>query len=114
MLTLITATMLSMAAMKADPQENARKAFSNCLVELHNSGIDAKQSPGDFNKASETSCMEQRKAYHDIIIKNERSFGSSAKDAEEYASGEVQSILDGVVASYNENLQVSSKMQTEK
>jgi len=114
MLTLVAATMLSMAAMKADPMDNARKAFNNCMIETHNKGVTDKLSPSSFTKAADEACMPERTAYRDVLIKSERSYGSSQKDAEKFASEEVQMIVDSVVSSFNENVESGSKLTPEK
>jgi hypothetical protein len=114
MLTLVAATMLSMAAMKADPLDNARKAFNNCMIETHNVAVGEKSSPSAFVKTTETACTAERTAYHDILVKAERGYGSSLKDAEKFANEEVQMIVDSVVSSFNENVESGAKLTPEK
>jgi len=114
MLTLVAATMLSMAAMKADPMDDARKAFNNCMIETHNKGVAEKMSPSSFTKAADEACIPERTVYRDILIKSERSYGSSQKDAEKFASEEVQMIVDSVVSSFNENVESGAKLTPEK
>ena len=106
--------MLSMAAMKADPMDDARKAFNNCMIETHNKGVAEKMSPSSFTKAADEACIPERTVYRDILIKSERSYGSSQKDAEKFASEEVQMIVDSVVSSFNENVESGAKLTPEK
>lgn len=106
--------MLSMAAQKADPLDNARKAFNNCMVEVHNKAVDDKASPSDFLKTAEAACPTERSTYRDIMIKAERGYGSSVKDAEQFASEEIQMMLDGIVSSFNENAATGAKLSREK
>jgi hypothetical protein len=98
----------------ADAQNTARKAFNNCMVEVHNKAIDAKDSVSSFNKAAQEACPTERVAYHDIVAKSERGFGSSAKDADQYANEEVQSIVDSVTSAYSQNSEISAKLVAEK
>ena len=105
---------MAMLAAKADPQDMARKAFNNCLVGEHNKAVEAKSSPSAFNKAIQDACPAERSAYHDIIAKNERGFGSSAKEADEYANGETQSVVDSVTSAYGSNLESGAKLVEEK
>ena len=114
MLTLVAAMMLSMAAQKADPLDNARKAFNNCMIETHNKGIDEKASPSSFVKTTETACTAERTAYHGMMVKAERSYGSSQKDAEQFANEEVQMLIDSVVTAFNENVERNAKLTPEK
>lgn len=114
MLTLVAATMLSMAAMKGDPLDDARKAFNNCMIETHNTAVGEKVSPSAFIKTSESACMAERTAYHGILVKSERSYGSSQKDAEQFANEEVQGLVDSVVSAFNENVDSGAKLSPEK
>jgi hypothetical protein len=114
MLTLVAATMLSMAAMKTDPIDTARKAFNNCMIETHNTAVTEKVSPSAFLKTAETACTAERTSYHDMMVKAERGYGSSAKDAEQFASEEVQMMIDGIVSSFNENVETGAKLTAEK
>lgn len=114
MLTLVAAMMLSMAAQKADPLDNARKAFNNCMIETHNKGVDDKSSPSAFIKITETACTTERTTYHSMMVKAERSYGSSQKDAEQFANEEVQMLIDSVVTAFNENVESGAKLTAEK
>lgn len=114
MITLVTATMLSMAALKADPLDTARKAYNNCMIEVHNTAVGEKASPSAFIKTAETACPTERAAYHEIMVKSERSYGSNAKDAEQFASEEVQGLVDSVVSAFNENVESGAKLTAEK
>lgn len=104
MLTLVAATMLSMAAAKADPLDAPRKAYNNCLIELHNKSVKDKVAQADFPATVDAACTAQRDAFKAAVVKSERSYGSNAKDAEEYASDEVKQIEDWITDAYKDNL----------
>ena len=114
MISLVAATLLSMAAMKGDAVDDARKAFNNCMIETHNTAIDGKASPSDFIKTSDTACPTERAAYKEILVKSERSYGSSMADAEKFAAEEIQMIVDSIVTSFNENVESGAKLTPEK
>lgn len=114
MMSMAFAMMLTMAAAKADPQDDARKAFNNCLFEEHNSAVSAKKSASSFNEDIQKACAEKRKTYFDIIVKNERGYGSSQKDAEEYANEEIQAVVDSVTSAYGQNLESGATLIPEK
>ena len=114
MISLVAATLLSMAAMKGDAMDNARKAFNNCMIETHNTAVGEKASPSDFIKTSDAACPTERAAYKEILVKSERSYGASAADAEKFAAEEIQMIVDSVVASFNENIENGAKLTPEK
>ena len=114
MISLVAATLLSMAAMKGDAMDNARKAFNNCMIETHNTAVGEKATPSDFIKTSDVACPTERAAYKEILVKSERSYGASAADADKFASEEIQMIVDSVVASFNENVENGAKLTPEK
>jgi hypothetical protein len=111
--TLIMAMALSMAPAK-DPVDTARKAFNNCLIEIHNKSVGEKMSVGDFRKAIEGGCAAEKTAYHDLIVKAELGYKSKPADAEQFASEEVQSVLDYVTSAFGENVDNGAKMSPEK
>lgn len=103
-----------MAAQKADPVDNARKTFNNCMIETHNKAVEEKSSPSDFVKTAEAACTTERTSYRDVLVRSERSYGSSQKDAEKFANEEVQMIVDSVVSAFNENAEGGAKLTAEK
>jgi hypothetical protein len=114
MMTLVAATMLAMAAQKADPLNMARKAYNNCMIETHNKGVSDKASPSDFLKTAEAACPTERSTYHGMLVRAERGYGSSQKDAEQFANEEVQMMVDGIVSAFNENADSGAKLSPEK
>jgi hypothetical protein len=104
---------LNMATM-GDAQDNARKALNNCYVEEHNKAVSEKKSSAEFNEQIAAACPEQRKAYHDLIVKLELSYKSKPADAEQYANDEVQSVIDSITAAFGENVTSGAKLQPEK
>ena len=114
MITIIATAMLSMAAMKGDPMDNARKAFNNCMIEVHNVAVAEKAAPSAFIQTSDAACPTERAAYKAIVVKSERSYGSSLAEAEKFAAEEIQMLVDSVVTSFNENIESGAKLTPEK
>ena len=114
MITIIATALLSMATMKGDAMDTARKAFNNCMIETHNTAVSEKASPSSFIQTSDAACPTQRAAYKEILVKSERSYGSSQTEAEKFAAEEIQMIVDSIVASLNENVENGSKLTPEK
>ena len=112
-LNMAAMNMANMANM-ADVQDNARKAFNNCLVEEHNSAVEAKKSGAEFNEQIAAACVDTRKTYHDLIVKAERGFGSKPAEAEEYAKEEIQAVVDSITAAFGENVSSGARLQAEK
>lgn len=112
-MTVAMAMALNMAAM-GDKQDDARKAFNNCLVEEHNSAVEAKKSGAAFNEQIAAACTETRKAYFDLIVKAERGYGSKQADAEQYANEEIQAVIDSITAAFGENVGNNARLQPEK
>jgi hypothetical protein len=115
---MITSIMVAMAmhvaAMKADPQDDARKAFNNCLVEEHNSAVGAKKSGSAFNEQLAGACAEKRKVYFDIIVRAEKGFGSKQAEAEQFANEEVQAVIDSITSAFSQNASSGALLQPEK
>jgi len=114
MITIIATALLSMAAMKGDALDNARKAYNNCMIEVHNVAVTEKASPSAFIQTSDAACPTERAAYKAILVKSERSYGSSQAEAEKFAAEEIQMLIDSVVTSFNENVENGAKLTLEK
>jgi len=114
MITIIATALLSMAAMKGDALDNARKAYNNCMIEVHNVAVTEKASPSAFIQTSDAACPTERAAYKAILVKSERSNGSSQAEAEKFAAEEIQMLIDSVVTSFNENVENGAKLTPEK
>ncbi|MFN5631649.1 MAG: hypothetical protein ACK473_06510 [Sphingomonadales bacterium] len=112
--TLALAMALNMAAAKGDPMDDARKSLNNCLVKEHNSAVQAKKGPSEFNDAIQAACQTERKAYFDILVKSERGYGSKQADAEKYANEEIQMMVDGVTSAFGENRDNGGQLAEEK
>jgi hypothetical protein len=114
MMSMVLAMALSMAPAKADPVDNARKGFNNCLIEIHNKAVDDKQSPSGFKESLGAACTAEKTAYRDLIIKAERGYGSKQSEAEKFADEEVQTIVDYVISAFSENVESRARMSPEK
>ena len=64
MITIIATALLSMAAMKGDAMDNARKAYNNCMIEVHNVAVTEKASPSAFIQTSDAACPTERAPTH--------------------------------------------------
>jgi hypothetical protein len=111
---LAMAMALNMAAMKGDPQDNARKALNNCLVKEHNDAVEAKKSASDFNDQVAAACTETRKTYFDLVVRAELGFKSKQADAEQYAKEEIQAVVDSITTAFGDNVSTGAKLQPEK
>jgi hypothetical protein len=103
MLATGAAILLSMAAISADSIDNSRKAFSNCLRNLHNTSVTEKDSLSSFREKVKTACEAERSAYNAAVVRSERGFGSSAKEAEAYAAEEVAMIVEVIISAFGDN-----------
>lgn len=99
MFSMMVAMMLMAAK---DPLEAPRKAYSNCLIELHNEAIKSKKTVEEFKAIAEAGCETEKKAFHDAVFQGERKY-SNANDAEEYAAGEVSGQVDWIVETFEGN-----------
>jgi hypothetical protein len=111
---LVMAMALNMAAMKGDPQDDARKAFNNCLVKEHNEAVEAKKSGSEFNEQVAAACVDTRKTYFDLIVRAELGFKSKKDDAEQFANEEIQAVIDSITSQFGDNVSTGAKLQPEK
>lgn len=95
---------VSAFVMVQDNLEDARISYNNCLIEGHNDAMKASSNLKQFEVKSKQICTDERKAYYDIIFKDEKQFGASTKEAEEYAESETDNIREYIVSSYAVNL----------
>jgi hypothetical protein len=108
------AILLSMATTAADPVETSRKTYSNCLREFHNTSVKDKIGVSDFREKIAAACIDERSTYNTVVVRSERGFGSSLKDAEAYASEEIQAIVDVIVTAFSDNVGEGSTLPPEK
>lgn len=104
----------SAAAPFTGSQEDARIAYSNCLVDGHNEAIDAKKTARQFENDAKELCLTERKNYHDIIYKEEKEFGSSSEEAKEFADEECDNTMNSIISSYAGNLESNAKLVKSK
>lgn len=114
MLSYGVAIVLAMVVAKADPIDDARKAFNNCMLTMHNEKVREKVSVDDFGKAADAGCATEKQSYHAIVVKSEKSFGSSAKEASDYADEEVQAVIATVKSAFADNLEKGGILSLEK
>lgn len=105
---------LAMAAMVAEPAEDARIAYSNCIIDVVNEHLERKDGKSAFEKAAAGACSNERAAFHAIIVKEEKGYGSSQAEADQYADEEVQGIVDSFVEGYRDYLNSNSRPAKEK
>lgn len=114
MTSLALAMALNMAAMKGDALDDARKGFNNCLIREHNEAVKVKKSASEFNDAIQKACPTERQNYFDLLVKSERTYGSKQADAEQYATEEIQMMVDGTTSAYGENASTGGQLAEEK
>jgi ABC-type transporter MlaC component len=112
--SLVMAMALNMAAMKGDPQDDARKALNNCLVKEHNEAVKAKKSGSEFNEQVAAACVDTRKTFFDLIVRAEMGFKSKKADAEQYANEEIQAVVDSITTQFGDNVSTGAQLQPEK
>ncbi len=114
MLKMGVAIFLGLAAMTADPIEASRKAYSNCLREFHNTSVVDKISISDFREKIKLACETERTAYQSTLVRSERSFGASVKEAEAYAAEELQIVIDVISTAFADNAGEGAKLLPER
>ncbi len=114
MLLEIFAFTLAMAPQKTDPVAEARKIYSNCLVDVTTESLDKKEDQAAFNAKTETACPTERAKFRDLVIAGEKSFGSNQSDSEATAKDEVDSLLEKYTSSYGDFIEDNSRPSKQK
>jgi hypothetical protein len=114
MLKMGVAIFLGLAAMTADPIETSRKTYTNCLREFHNTSVTDKLSISDFRDKVKLACETERGNYQSTLVRSERSFGASVKEAEAYAAEEIQIVIDVISTAFADNASEGAKLLPEK
>lgn len=100
MIVEIFAILMSMAAPKNDPVTVARKAFSNCMVDVTIASLEKKDPEAAFVEKAQTACPTEKAKFRDALIASERGFGSKMADAQEFADDEAKGIIERYTSSY--------------
>lgn len=100
MLSVMVATMLAMAA--KDPLEAPRKAYYNCLVDIHNQDAKDKKTVEEFTADATAACPTEKQAFSDAVYKSENPTNKKSLDADakERADQEVGWVIEGLVDSF--------------
>ncbi|MXO90263.1 hypothetical protein [Pontixanthobacter aquaemixtae] len=112
---LISATLipLALAAGSADQLEDARIAYTHCLIRLHNTSVDEQITVPAFKAKIKTACLEERAKYHASVVASERGYGASSAEATEYADEEIADLIDGFNYDFSQNREVKTKLVIE-
>jgi hypothetical protein len=114
MIAASAAILLSLAAVSANPVDTSRKAYSNCMRTIHNESVKAKASVTDFTEKAKSACEAERTDFNAALVRSERSFGSSAKEADFYAAEEISLIIDSMITAFSDNVGEGSTLAPEK
>ncbi|QJB68263.1 hypothetical protein [Parasphingorhabdus halotolerans] len=109
MFTLYGFALLSSVAAFATDAEATRVNYSNCLTDFTVEHLDLKSSSNVFKKAAPSACANERSAMLAAIKKDEKQFGSSEAEATEFATEEVDGVLQSFVDGYSGYLSSSTK-----
>lgn len=90
------------AAASANPLADTRDSYEKCLTVLTRDMLKERKTLEEFNDAAKTACEPEKQAFHAAVTKDERSAGSSAAEAKEFADEEVAYILEDMGELYAE------------
>jgi hypothetical protein len=100
MIIEVFAIMMAMATPKNDPVMIARKAYSNCMVDVTIASLEKKDAEAAFVEKAKAACPDEQAKFRSAVIASERGFGSKMADAEEFANDEVQGLIERYTGSY--------------
>jgi len=93
MFLLYGVALLSAATAGMTDAEASRVDYSNCLTDFTITHLDKKTARGTYVKAAAAACMDERNAMLAAIKKDELEFGSTEKEATDFATEEVDGVL---------------------
>ena len=93
MFAMFSIALLSAATLNPDDAEAARKAYSNCLTDYTIEQLDMKTGTSTFKKSVKNACNDERDAMIAAMKKDEIEFGSTEKEATDYATEEAANVL---------------------
>lgn len=114
MITTLVTMALAMTAAKADAQDNARKAFNNCIIKTTIEHLEKSVSQSDFNTAIIAACPTEKVKYREFLVASEIRYGSKRSEAEKYADEELQMMVDVQTGAYGDYLKDKTRPGLEK
>ncbi|MEO9469217.1 hypothetical protein [Parasphingorhabdus sp.] len=98
MFAMFSIALLATATTNLADAEVSRVAYSNCLTDYTVEQLDLKTSTSAFKKAIKSACETERNAMIAAMTKDELEFGSTQKEASNYALEEA----DGVAFAFSD------------
>ena len=92
------------ASASATSLQGSREAYELCLNKITIEMLKEKKTAEEFGEASKTVCEEEKANFRAAVAKDERSAGSSAADANEFADEEVATVLEDMQRLYADHL----------
>ena len=96
------------AAASTTPLDRSREAYELCLNKLTIDMLAEKKTAEEFGEAAKTACESEKANFHAAVVKDERSMGSSAAEASEFADEEVATVLEDMGLLYADHVEYKS------
>ena len=101
MFYIMVASVLAVSAASVIDAEDNRVAYNNCLVDFTIEHLALGTGVSAFRNAAQNACATEKSALISAIKKDELQFGSSEKDATEYATEEAEGVLFSYTDGYS-------------
>lgn len=76
-----------------------------CLNQLTFDMLKEQKTAEEFSEAAKTACESEKANFQAAVVKDERSAGSSASEAKEFADEEVATVLEDMALSYADHVE---------
>ena len=86
-----------------DPSAAARNAYTQCLRQFMDRGLDDRMTLDDFRAALPQQCTQQEQAFRQALIAREASFRTPRAEAEEIATMEVEDARTNFIQLFENN-----------
>jgi hypothetical protein len=102
MIATLFAMTAAAAAMQADPVNDARRAYSDCLRVYMRAQLEARTDPAQFETALGSQCTSQSAAFIAALVRRDTRSGGSRARAEEDARMTMEDMRVTTVEYYND------------
>lgn len=108
MISSLIALTAAMAAMQADPVNNARRAYADCLRSYMRAQLEQRTEPAAFESALATQCTDRAAAYSAALVQRDSRVGGSRARAEEDARMAMEDMRTTTIEYYSEYYSTNS------
>lgn len=102
MISTMLAMTLAATAAQADPVNDARRAYSECMRNFMRTSLQQRMEPTAFETALEGQCTDRAVSYREAMIRRDQRTGGGRARAEEDANTTIQYTKENTLEYYRD------------